>query len=260
MNFISVKKLVSIIESFLCRILVRLEEWSTISRIRGHSVWMRPISQSSNVVDLGANRGDFSSFFAKRKGCFVFAVEPNPELAAYIASLSLDDVSNLAITSHQGDFNFTLSENPEASSLFTNMATSWGETTTIKVRGIPFNIYLQEKSIAHISLLKVDVEGAEIDILKNLSGQTLEKIDQLTIEFHDFLEPTLLPEVESIITQLEKAGFLYLGFDYPRHENTLFIRKDILKRQKNWLDYGLLSLMKPLLRIRGKLHHHLQSF
>ena len=242
----------------LCKIVVFIENWVDIHTIRHHSVWAKPISQASTIVDLGSNKGDFSKYFFDRNECSVFCVEPNPQLAEYVAKSLFADVSNLAITDHPGEFDFTLSENLEASSLSSDLASLWGETQTIKISGISLEEYLREKSINNVSLLKIDIEGAEIDILKKIGRQTLEQIDQLTVEFHDFLDSSLIPDVEEIINKLENFGFICLCFDYPRHENTLFVSKKILSRKKYWLDYFLLITMKHFLKIKGKWQQRLQ--
>ena len=242
----------------LCKIVVFIENWIDIHTIRYHSVWVKPISEASTIVDLGSNKGDFSRYFFDRNKCSVFCVEPNPQLAEYVTKSLFADVSNLAITDHPGEFNFTLSENLEASSLSSDLATLWGETQTIKIPGVSLEEYLREKSIENVSLLKMDIEGAEIDILKKVGRQTLEKIDQLTVEFHDFLDPSMIPDVEEIINKLESIGFICLCFDYPRHENTLFVSKKVLSHKKYWLDRLLLITMKHLLKIKGNWQQNLQ--
>ena len=80
----------------------------------------------------------------------------------------------------------------------------------------------------------------------------------MAIEFHDFLNPDLLPDVKKTIQKLEYSGFFCIIFDHPRHENTLFINKKILKSKEYWLDYCLLMIMKLLLMLKEKWHQHLQ--
>ncbi|MFM7471319.1 MAG: FkbM family methyltransferase [Nodosilinea sp.] len=236
-------------------ILIRLEGLANISRVRGHSIWMQPLSEESIIVDLGGNQGDFSNYFYDCLRCHIFCVEANPELAVKMA-LPVE-VDNLAITSSAGTFDFVISDNPEGSSLFRNLSDSWGSVKTVKIRGVPLQTYLDEKSVERVSLLKIDIEGAELDLLDSLDSSTLQSIDQLTVEFHDFIDPSQLPLVKAAISKLEKAGFLYIGCNFPHHDDTLFIRKSLLKQSKYWKAYLSLLIMKQVYILRGFIHQFL---
>jgi FkbM family methyltransferase len=59
-----------------------------------------------------------------------------------------------------------------------------------------------------ISLLKIDTEGAEGEILEGASSSTLSRIDQMVVEYHD----SLVPQVrERCCAVLERAGFQYVA-------------------------------------------------
>lgn len=231
-------------------ILTFLKAIVNIHTIRYHSVWMKPIPPNSAVIDLGANKGDFSKYFSEKRNCLVYCVEPNPQLAEHISNILSVDVSNIAITDYPGEFEFRISENLEASSLFSEMAVAWGDTETIKVSGETLETFLKDKKIDKITLLKIDVEGAELGILNNLSFNILDKIDQMTVEFHDFLDPSLLPAVENAIKRLESLGFLCINFDKPKHEDVMFINKKLFKERLYWLDYTLFKIFNLLLNLK----------
>ena len=55
--------------------------------------------------------------------------------------------------------------------------------------------------------MKVDIEGSEYDIMPFISDETYNIIGQITIEFHDFIDPNLKKETEKIINKLEGLGF-----------------------------------------------------
>ena len=59
--------------------------------------------------------------------------------------------------------------------------------------------FCQEREIKAIDLLKVDIEGAELELFENFSIEFLEKIRQVTIEFHDHLNIGDIPRIKSII-------------------------------------------------------------
>ena len=58
-----------------------------------------------------------------------------------------------------------------------------------------------------VDLLKVDIEGAEWDVLSTLTPAVAQRIDQITVEFHDFMDPAERPRTEQCIARLEGLGF-----------------------------------------------------
>jgi hypothetical protein len=55
--------------------------------------------------------------------------------------------------------------------------------------------------------MKVDIEGAEFGMFDATPDAQLDRIDQMTVEFHDFLDPSLGAHVEAIDTRLGRLGF-----------------------------------------------------
>ena len=47
------------------------------------------------------------------------------------------------------------------------------------------NKCLEENKIQNIDLLKIDVEGAEIDILMSIDKMLMDKISQISVEFQE---------------------------------------------------------------------------
>jgi len=51
-----------------------------------------------------------------------------------------------------------------------------------------------------ISLIKMDVEGAEADIMEAASARSLEEVRQFVLEYHDDLCPNARSRCESVLT------------------------------------------------------------
>jgi hypothetical protein len=81
-----------------------------------------------------------------------------------------------------------------------------------------------------IDLLKIDIEGAEYDLLLNSSDSELLKFKQITVEFHDFLDSKYKEKNKLIEKRMIDLGFdvlkngtaYMLGSDYY---DTLFTKK-----------------------------------
>ena len=67
-----------------------------------------------------------------------------------------------------------------------------------------------------IDLCKIDIEGGEWDVILNADDETLQKVVQYTIEFHDFLDPTYIDKTEYCIDRLTSLGFKHesIGTDW----------------------------------------------
>src|SRR3954470_2435718 len=84
-----------------------------LARIAGHTFIPGLLPADAVVVDLGANRGTFSSELNRRYGWNCYAVEPNPEVFAQIPSGQGISKINAAVTDHDGPVTFYLQSNTE---------------------------------------------------------------------------------------------------------------------------------------------------
>ena len=58
-----------------------------------------------------------------------------------------------------------------------------------------------------VDLLKVDIEGAEIALIDAADDATLRRCCQMTIEFHDFMDPDQAVNVKRQLDRFESLGF-----------------------------------------------------
>ena len=62
-------------------------------------------------------------------------------------------------------------------------------------------------SVDTVDLLKVDIEGAEIELFDAADDETLRRCLQMTIEFHDFMDPDQAVNVKRQLDRFESLGF-----------------------------------------------------
>jgi FkbM family methyltransferase len=136
------------------------------------------------ILDLGANVGYSSAYFLSRfKDCSVIAVEPDPanfiELQKNVAPYrSRVKTFQAAVWPHSGQMEL---EHP-------GKGEEWGvrvkPSVDGKVRAISIPELLTFSSQDRISLLKVDIEGSEIDLFQSGYEEWLCKVDNIVIELH----------------------------------------------------------------------------
>jgi len=150
------------------------------------------------ILDIGANLGWTALFYAKiaRKG-LVIAIEPNPcALSILKANCSLNRVNNLkiievALSDKKGIRNLYLHpkvktygiasfyEEHVKNSAYTK------ETSFIQVNTTTLDDLLKELKLKKVDLVKIDTEGAELQILKgSINSLKSKKISKLIIEVH----------------------------------------------------------------------------
>lgn len=219
-----------------------------ITSHRGHTFSENLLSSDSIIVDFGAHLGDFSHELSRGIKCKCYAVEALPALYEKIPESSLVKKFNYAVTSSNNPVEFYISNQPESSSINSKVANfEDGSKGVVTVEGITLESFLKNNRIEMVDLLKLDIEGAEVEVFKSTSDDTLRQIKQITIEFHDFLDGMSIEEVRAIEDRLVNLGFFCIPFSYLFGGNNLdllFINKKLCKiSHKNWLKLHIINLL-----------------
>ena len=121
------------------------------------------------VVDVGAHHGAYAVVLGKiaqRTGGRVIAVEPNPEnFRTLEKNVQLNGLSETVLVEP-----VAITEELSRVTLTLEGSESWvgngGSGATVEVQGGPLSHLLNRHSIAHVDLLIIDVEGAELPVLR----------------------------------------------------------------------------------------------
>lgn len=149
------------------------------------------INTKDIVIDAGANVG-FFTLFAKENGATrVYSIEPDPLPYNFLELNYKHDPSVITINkvlSHKNEsiyFNIALSNSVGSS--ISEYQLIKNNIFCTKIDSISLHNILNLEST--INLLKLDIEGAEYDVLDNLDSIYFKKINQLFIEFHKDPKP-----------------------------------------------------------------------
>lgn len=200
-----------------------------LERISQHSFLPDLVRRESVVLDLGGNRGEFSSQVRERYGWSVVPVEPTPALAEHLRRLGFD-VIQAAVTGCDGTTRFTFDPDKELSGsvlgleIVGSSLNNKAAREEVEVPSLSFATLLS-KQMSAVDLVKVDIEGAELDMFMKATDEELLSIRQFTVEFHDYWYPQLTSRTEEVKYRLKSLGFWMMRAG-PNNKDVLFVHPD----------------------------------
>jgi hypothetical protein len=99
------------------------------------------------------------------------------------------------------------------------------DDSDVKVDGIDLVTFIEQHVTGPVSLIKMDIEGAEVEVFDSLPDELLVSIPQISVEFHDFCGITPGETVSRIATRLQALDFFYLRMSGIGHQDTLFVNR-----------------------------------
>lgn len=140
------------------------------------------------ILDGGANIGDSAVLFAsKYQPELVLAVEPDAEnfeqLKKNAAGIRCIVPMRCALWSHDTEVNLKAA----AGSTVGSQVRSDGDGDVVKARSIPS--LAREHGVAGFDLVKLDIEGAEREVLQSSPEEWLKQCQIFILELHDQISP-----------------------------------------------------------------------
>lgn len=163
------------------------------------------ISANDTVVDIGAQIGVFTVYASKLASQGrVLAFEPHPDNFSLLKeNIQLNKCINIV------PFEMAVGKNDATATtpLFIHPNNSGGHSVVAKVSRssvavsqISLAKIISQNNLSKVNFLKIDTEGSEFNILLSTPIECLKKVDQISLEYHDYLSP--------IVKHTEIARFL----------------------------------------------------
>ena len=179
-----------------------------------HLMYFRSrLHEDSIVFDIGAYIGTYALAASRiaQKGK-VYAFEPDPRSAKrLLRSVQISDIENIqvvqaALGDHTGELPFTLTTYPPQSSL-NDRPTSESDLRSISVQLESLDDYCQARSITHADYLKIDVEGAELQVLQGAVDTIRASRPEMIIELHETMSPSFGYTSQDVVEFLKSMDY-----------------------------------------------------
>lgn len=190
------------------------------TRYGGWWIDSKKLGPTPLLIDCGLGEDiSFPMAFLDRFGGHVIGIEPNPRSLAYCmprCPQGMEILVNAFWTRGGETLTFHLprtqmklpkgADGVSGSLLSSHGYVSGGEPLTVNT--IDLNGVLRQAGRDSCEILKIDIEGAEYDVISALIGNgQIRKIDQLLVEFHHSVTHHTLADTEATVRQLVGAGF-----------------------------------------------------
>jgi FkbM family methyltransferase len=161
------------------------------------------------VIDIGANIGCFALFLQSRaRGltmhCFEPATATFQRLRANIEANGLSDcvfIHSVAVSDRNAVSRLSNHPHSVERSLVTN-GQSEGESEMVQT--IKLEEALARCGTSRIDLLKIDVEGSEVEIVLGADPRIWRSIKRVAIEYHEYMRPGCC---RALVKALHQSGF-----------------------------------------------------
>jgi FkbM family methyltransferase len=198
-----------------------------IRRFREHSFFGPLLARPAAVADFGAHRGEFfASLKSEHSISRALLIEANPALAESLKQTfgNEADVLHAALIGEAKEetITFTRSTEPEASSIFTEWAAAHGVVDQVNVPTIDLAEALRRLG-GRVDLAKLDIEGAEVEVLESARHSDLASCGQLTVEFHDKRPPLTQRDVDRVCEHMHSQGYGIVNANWPYSNDVLFV-------------------------------------
>lgn len=194
---------------------LRLKPDIDVRAVRDGGWWFHPdtLGEDSVVYSLGIGEDvDFDLSLIRRYDLELHAFDPTPSTVDWLAAHKLPESFRFhpwAVAAEDGILKLyprVKRDGSHSSVMYTMVAHEEAQDAFIEVPAFSLVNIAAKLGHDHIDLLKMDIEGAEYEVLDNLLGSAVQP-RQLLVEFHHRFPGIGLHRTTSMIERLRSSGY-----------------------------------------------------
>jgi len=160
------------------------------------------------VIDVGANYGVWTDWILSKGAKKVYSLDPNKRcfnaLKNHFLNRSEVKLINKGLYNKDGEITFYIKS---GSSVTGSINFPPDDAVANTIETISLETLIEQNNIKDIDLLKLDIEGAEYEIFKDIKIETLKKVKNILLEWHYSTKGGGNRLEEIILPKLKDSGF-----------------------------------------------------
>ena len=190
------------------------------------------LDKNSVIYSFGIGKDiTFDMKCIRKHHCTVFGFDPTPKAINYIKSRKISDrfiFFDYAVSPKESkyiDFYMPADNRGVSGSLIKSNEVD--DTKVLKVFAKSFEDIANDLGHKHIDVVKIDIEGAEYELLDTIIHSSI-SVDQILVEFHDRMFNASHVKSKLIVKRMIDKGFEVFAHSI-NFEEVSFIKKEILR-------------------------------
>ncbi|BAZ22566.1 methyltransferase FkbM family protein [Kalymmatonema gypsitolerans NIES-4073] len=162
------------------------------------------VDPKKSSIDIGANKGVYT-YFLSRLSRQVFAYEPNPELAKFIAQSGCSNVTSYSIALSDREGQATLSIPVIDNFAYDQLGSLQQQIVTGPVRTFEVPLKrLDDQEHTNVGFVKIDVEGHEELVIAGATNLLKQQRPNLLIEIE---QRHINKDISEVFSQIQALGY-----------------------------------------------------
>jgi len=176
----------------------------------GFYIYPKLLNKNSIIYSFGIGEDiSFDKALIEKYNCNVYAFDPTPKSLNWIKSQKLPEnfmFYDFGISSKSGliDFHLPINKKDVSGSIIVHDKINLNRKVKVKMKTL--NDIINELEHKHIDVLKMDIEGAEYDVIINILNTKI-SVTQFLIEFHERFFEKGKDKTKEAIKKLNSNGY-----------------------------------------------------
>jgi FkbM family methyltransferase len=192
-------------------------------------IYFDNFNELSVIVDVGCgHEAEFSKLMIEKHNLNAFGVDPTMKHTPALKMLEESTKGKfhhlaIAVTKKDGFITFHESrQNESGSILLEHINMQNDEITTYNVESVSLSELVRRIGTTSVDFIKLDIEGAEYELLDKICDEDINPFKQIFIEFHHHCTNHSTQETKFLVQDICSKGFKVFTLD---HHNYLFYKQ-----------------------------------